>query len=356
MHQIISFLISIGFCYSCYSAEVDHFLYLKEMSKPKGSVKLVDLNQETNKVINGYLEQLAKKAKSCTDREDILNKTRIIFDTNFPDVTNDLLEASFDKNNVALEHQAIALSNITPPLYQGFVPPHYSGCCAPVVKLGNSTVGMDKIDHFLSHGFMYYTVYTTKRESQTNVYGDSETKIVPRTDSDEKRMNDVYELGDLQEESTWGLAGSGVKSYGDLAANYSGLQFYKNLLDGDDPYLKCVDDKLVVNRKFKIEEYVDDSWDESINCSSFNSQSNRDIVLKNMKDLGFEKCPVDAAKCAALVEKYKGAAAHILHPLCQNPKSEHTQVEKPRNIFFSTLKAMQFLEFNDLKKAAKGAK
>lgn len=350
LQKIVLFLLLI-FANIAYSAETDHFLYLKAASNPDTDFKMVDLTEQTNTVINGYLEQLAKKANSCTDREDILNKARIIMDTNFPDVTNDLI---LSKTELVME--GMALSKTTPPLYKSFEPPKYSGCCAPVVKVGNSSVGLDKIDHFLSHGFMYFKLYSTKRETQTNSFDELETKLAPRIDSEEERMKDVYELGDLQEESSWGLAGSGVKSYGDLAANYSGLQFYKNLLDGDNPYLKCVENKLEVNRKFKIEDYADDSWNESINCSSFNSQSNRDVVLKNMKNLGFERCPVDAAKCASLVEKYKDAAVHILHPLCLNPKSQHTQVEKPRNLFFSTPKAMQFLDFNDLKKAAKGAK
>lgn len=361
MRSLFPIFIGSLICFSTYAGEVDHFIY-RFAESPQGQEKIphfkfVPATPATNLVINLYIELLAEKVKSCNDREEVMDKIKYIFDTNFPDVMNDVATAHKSGVSGLLSLQASILHTTKTPLYKGFDPPSYSGCCLPVVKLGETNAGLDKIDHFLSHGYMYYAVYSQRKVQASYNYTETVSyKLELRKDSEEDRMKDVVDIGLFQEESSWGLGGTGVKSYGDLAANYAGLQFYKNLFEGDNPYLKCVDNTFVVNRKFKIEDYVDDSWDESINCSSYNSKENRDVVLKNMKAMGFEKCPVDPKKCEALVQKYKGQASHILHPLCANPSSSHSQVEEPRNKILSTLKALQFLELRDIKKAAKGAK
>jgi|GEM_PF-5368172 len=69
-------------------------------------------------------------------------------------------------------------------------------------------------------------------------------------------------LGVGQEEGMWGLRGTGVKSHGDLAANYGGLLMYQDLLDGRG---------------------ATEAWDEGTNCSSFRSKEYAKIVAEAAK-------------------------------------------------------------------------
>lgn len=315
------------------AAEVDNFSY--------ANLNVPDITDRTNLLIDRYLKKIVNITKSC-ERDEVLQNTLMLLDTNFPEPS-----------------RAVSLSINSNPkaaIYTDFNYPSYSGCCENVVKLANSKVGIDKIDHFFSSGFLYFLDYSERKNKKIISLAADRIRIyksVPRVASEEEKNTRAIDIGKFQEESSWGLAGTGVKSYGDLAANYKGFLFYKELLDGENPYLKCIEGKFKVVRAFHIEDYVDDAWDESINCSSFNSQENRDIVYKNMKKLGFEKCPIDAKKCEDLVKKYGEEGRIFLHPNCLNPKEIHTQVESPNSNYLRTIK---FIQIRDIKQMLNGAK
>jgi hypothetical protein len=345
---VISLVIS-----AAQGAETNNFSFAKDKRDKRPNSFNLDLTNITNLSINEYIHKLSSTVKNCLDRQEVMAKTKFIFDTNFPDISQDLYRKSSPTDRLKF---LISQHGDNAPLYKGFKPPSYSGCCAPVVLTGGIAVGTDKIDHFLSSGFLYYKEYSEKKQIQVDIYGKQEEVVVLRTDSDEQRTKDAIKLGKFQEESSWGLSGTGVKAYGDLAANYAGLQFYKNLFEGENPYLKCIDGRFVVQRTFKVEDYIDDSWDESINCSSFNSEENRDIVIKNMKAMGFEKCPIDPKKCEVLVKKYGALKNDILHPLCVDSASNHNQVETALSNVKYFMKIIEFIEPKDIEKARKGVK
>lgn len=333
--------------------EADNFTFAKNKRDQVTNNLIVDLTEVTNNSINQYIQKLAGAVKNCYDRQTVMIATKFIFDTNFPDISQDLYR--FSKPEVRGYLQGTSSNEVT-PLYRGFKTPGFDGCCAPVVLTGGVAVGTDKIDHFLSSGFLYYKEYSERRQTQVDLYGRQELISILRTDSDEKRTTDAIKIGKRQEETIWGLSGSGVKSYGDLAANYGGLQFYKNLFEGKNPYLKCVEGKFVIARTFRIEDYIDDSWDESINCSSFNTKENRDVVVKNINAMGFKKCPIDARKCELLSKKYGDVKNDILHPLCADPASKHGQVEDSLSNVSNFFKTLEYFEPRDIQKAIGGVR
>jgi hypothetical protein len=115
---------------------------------------------------------------------------------------------------------------------------------APVVRLGSRLVGIDKLGHFFGQGWFYYVRWQTTHDD-----------------------DDVRRYGHEQEASYLGTTGTGIYSYADLAANWRGLQFYRALFDGPDPYVAADGGTYRVRRAFHWADYASDAWDEVQNPS-----------------------------------------------------------------------------------------
>jgi len=86
---------------------------------------------------------------------------------------------------------------------------------SPTVRLYGVDLGTDKIGHLYQQGYEYYERYRHAR-----------AKGLP-----ERAAIDVaVEYGVTTENMAYGVMLSGVYSNGDLAANYAGFKFYRNLL------------------------------------------------------------------------------------------------------------------------------
>lgn len=174
-------------------------------------------------------------------------------------------------------------------------------------------IGLDKVDHFFSHGFYYWKAMEQDKAG-----------------SDEK-LQRMLDLGIAQEDGIWGLKCYSVKSYADLSANYHGIAFWKDLLKGSPPIIGCENGKYVQKRSFDIANYIDASMDESINCNSYDSAA-------TLNSMGTEwaqrklKCPADDdTTCAELRNSLpKNVQSKILHPRCLGTGSN--QIEKPSEI------------------------
>jgi hypothetical protein len=144
-------------------------------------------------------------------------------------------------------------------------------------KLAGHVVGTDKLGHFFLQGLGYYSRVHDDRADLARVLG--------------------QEHG---EDGIWGMPMTGVKSYGDMSANYSGYRFWSEFFDGPRPYVRCKArgrewERL---RDFSWALYVNDAWDEAINCSEFAASLGK-TVLGHLSELGVS-CPVDLEKCAAI--------------------------------------------------------
>jgi hypothetical protein len=86
---------------------------------------------------------------------------------------------------------------------------------SPTVRLYGVDLGTDKIGHFYQQGYEYFDRYQRAR-----------AKGLP-----ERAAIDVaVDYGVTTENMAYGVMLSGVYSNGDLAANYAGFKFYRNLL------------------------------------------------------------------------------------------------------------------------------
>lgn len=240
------------------------------------------------------------KAKGC-DKKVMINLLRDDLDRNFPKITKYMYHnipfagpSSYAKVPYG---ESVAYGRTT-----------FSQSARVQVKDETFFIGFDKIDHFFSHGFLYWSIT-----------GEDST-LSPQ------KIKNALDLGTAQEEGPWGLKFTGVKSYADMSANYKGLSFWRDLFDGPSPLVECVDNKFVLKNNFAMENYFDSSMDESINCNSYATPE----MLQTIKAFtGPNKisCPVSAEACANFVKNYPAeVAAKILHPLCL--KSGTSQVEK----------------------------
>jgi hypothetical protein len=171
-----------------------------------------------------------------------------------------------------------------------------------IIKVNGVNIGSDKLGHFFDQGFdLFQKEYSINSNSLTGE-NDGLTKALDYSMSTEDGM--------------FGLKSSGVKSYGDLSANYGGSVFWKDLSLGSNPLVSCQDGKYKVSRPFDFKDYVTDAWDEGINCSEY-SDSMTQQVEANLKARN-TSCPVEVAKCQGLEKKYSAEVlSKILSPTCK---------------------------------------
>jgi hypothetical protein len=85
----------------------------------------------------------------------------------------------------------------------------------PTVRLYGIDLGTDKISHIFQEGYEYYKRYADARE---------------RGMDEAAAIASAIEFGVGEERGLYGIMTTGIYSNGDLAANYAGFKFYRNLL------------------------------------------------------------------------------------------------------------------------------
>ncbi|MCC6137651.1 MAG: hypothetical protein IT287_03400 [Bdellovibrionaceae bacterium] len=181
------------------------------------------------------------------------------------------------------------------------------------IKVNGVNIGADKLSHFMTEGADYY---------EAQMKG--------------ANLKDILSIGENEELGHYGLSATGIKSYGDLVANYQGYTFWKNTTEGNDPYFKCVNNKWVQAKKFDWANFVNPMMDESNNCSKYASQAFEDGVAKNVAALQKKHsatpltCPIDVSACAKAHEYIPNTTAlnAIIHPSCLNPSASTYTEEK----------------------------
>ncbi len=88
---------------------------------------------------------------------------------------------------------------------------------SPLIKVYNVETGIDKIGHLFKQGLQYYVVYRKSLKQ-----GKSEL---------DAEQDAIRKVGVLTEKTYFGLMGAGVYANADLAVNYIGLQFWRNLTE-----------------------------------------------------------------------------------------------------------------------------
>jgi hypothetical protein len=138
---------------------------------------------------------------------------------------------------------------------------------ADSILLSGRVVGLDKINHFIREGLEHWRDATGRGRDIASILDE--------------------ELGSPARKFRWteyGLKGwslTGVLAYADLAAGYSGFQFWTDLLSigGTASYVgwDASSGRFVQTRPFTFATYVNDAWDEGINYSAFQPGLGREV-------------------------------------------------------------------------------
>jgi hypothetical protein len=190
------------------------------------------------------------------------------------------------------------------------------------IQVEDNIIGVDKIGHFFAEGWKYFEF----------------------TNDEEESIEDAIQWGEDQERGKFGYRTTGVFSYADLATNLNGWRFWNRFLyKENDPligsfsnivtraYVKCVTDytlsikhrrkvkKWKYKKNFDFRDFVDQAWDEGINCNSYRNSDIEEKVVSRISELkNNNKCPIRPDSCRELRGKYGNYYARfILHPFCQ---------------------------------------
>jgi hypothetical protein len=118
----------------------------------------------------------------------------------------------------------------------------------PTIEVNGVRIGTDKLSHFVSSGWTYYSSYR-RALGNGKTHEDAEIAAVQR--------------GLLEEKLILGRAAAGILSLADLEANLQGMRFYQGMCNGEDPVLVRGDDGWELGRPVDLRDYVHPRWDES---------------------------------------------------------------------------------------------
>lgn len=172
----------------------------------------------------------------------------------------------------------------------------------PTVQIGEQKVGVDKLEHMFGMGLTYFKKHYLKG----------------------KELKSVLKNGIFREKTALGgnILATGVFSYGDLAGNFNGMRFWNHMLQKRDdvlgksynvgPYVVCQNGQWKKNeeRPIDFKNYVDNSMNESVNCSRFATKDGlkkfkeslvRLNVIRSTEEQG---CPMNRSDLDELVQKY----------------------------------------------------
>lgn len=193
------------------------------------------------------------------------------------------------------------------------------------LQVGKHRIGTDKVDHFFSRGLRFFS---------------SQGFAMPNYLDLRKLLRNAIKL----ESGLWGQFATGVFSYGDLAANFHGLRFWSHVLSGSGdpmgknlgPYVRCQGNEWsVTSKRFDWSKYLDDSFDETINCNMFSEKHLVEIVEKRLAEMSAARgkplgCPVNSTRYRALNKRYRdlGLLEYMINPMGKHAVYKKTLASK----------------------------
>lgn len=296
--------------YYVQAAEVDSYTQRTELLSIDPHITIEKINQHTNLLFEEAVKSANNSGPACNE----MNLYSAVYDKVggflFGKVEDYILNSK-DIFKIYLPKEKSIYQDYD--FWDAF--PYYitKDTLGAAININGYVVGADKFGHFFGQGYTYF-----KR-----TYLDLNASL-------EKAIANGHESESLY----FGLQTTGVYSYGDLSANYEGMRFWKKLIGkrtnledtkiDSNPYVKCINNKWVINNPIDWNEYVSPAWDEGINCSLFLNASAEQKVNNRIKEQ--EKiqgipltCPIVPEMCQQVVDRYKHdprVAKHLISPKC----------------------------------------
>ncbi len=294
MRTLTLFLV-LAFTSNAFAAEVDQFT----QHKPTLRDSRAAVNGHINQYIDRSLSELA--GRGCS--EEALYKQMLKYINNhvFGEIVQTMdADQNIQKVRLQIKDSIYSEWNILDGVVLGRPGAEKSPLAmSAVIQMGGHQVGIDKLEHMFDRGFSYFDQW------KTGVH------------IDEVLVNGVWWEKTLFGGQKWG---TGVFSYGDLSANFNGMRFWNDMLSlkrdilGRDlgPYIACENNQWVQIKEVDLGLYVDDSMDETINCSAYPTKRTTQKVEKKLAQMGMA-CPADPALFKKLEKKYGPYASMVLN-------------------------------------------
>ena len=166
-------------------------------------------------------------------------------------------------------------------------------------------IGLDKLEHFFGSGYLYFAKHHLERAA----------------------LSEALYFGARRELGILGAYTTGVISFADLSANFSGMRFWSHLLNeypdvigqpAEMPYISCINERWALTRQVTLRTYVDRTWDETFNCNRYQSIALARVVQRTIEKLSREfnqdlSCESHEPELAAFESKYQAVAPWILN-------------------------------------------
>lgn len=282
-----------------FASEIDsyhnRFLKLKDATD--------SINQFSNKLFDSLLEKTNKEDDYCNE-ESLYKNLRREFHNHFYGKFNKYISKSTDLERVKIK----AIDSIygdfktRDSLILGYYSQYVVDTLATALNIRGHFIGSDKFEHFAGSGYKYFENYYLKKRS----------------------IESTLAIGKGDETGILGAYTTGVMSYGDMSAEFNGMRFWNSVLaknpdilgENLGPYVKCENNRWVKVNPLDIGRYVDESWDEGINCSKFRTKEMLNKVKGSIKKLEAETgrnftCPIEAPSLAP--KKYGAFSKELLN-------------------------------------------
>lgn len=179
------------------------------------------------------------------------------------------------------------------------------GAGLTAIQYNGIRIGLDKLEHFFGSGYLYFKKHYLEH--------------APLTEA-------LY-FGAEREIGVLGGYTTGVISFADLSANFSGMRFWNHLLNENpdaigqqnlEPYIGCNNGRWTLMHPVTLKNYVDRTWDEAFNCNRYSSIGLARNVQSNIEQLSRKlnktlSCQTHEAQLAAFESKYGTTAPWILN-------------------------------------------
>lgn len=166
----------------------------------------------------------------------------------------------------------------------------------------NLLIGADKLGHFFDEGYYYYSAVHYFKYS----------------------FDEALDFGILLEDTLDGYWSSGIYSHADLAANYDGYWFWRNSLgvpgvQDSSKYFHCRDGLWHIKKEVDLADYINEAWDEGMNCNEFRNDEMKMAVDSQIKELELSRkkrlaCPVFPDRIDKMIKRYGESAKKIINP------------------------------------------
>lgn len=283
------------------SAEVDQFSRKGEFLKDSAQI----LNAKANLAIEKAIEATNFRDKGCSEKV-LYRELRKYFSNHLKGkfIKDVLHDPGISLRKIMLKDSVFRDWTLWDGIGMGFTIFANKGITmSGVIKVGSQEIGVDKLEHMFGQGFNYFEKNYLKEKG--------EISAIKKGIFSEKFLLGGQKLG------------NGVFSYGDLSANFNGMRFWNHVLLlredvlGNEfnigPYIICENDKWIKQKDLDFRNYIDDSMDESINCSKFPSGRTAEKFKERLRLMG-TSCPVDQQRLDDIILKYKYMAKWIINP------------------------------------------